>query len=83
MQMISGLSHITLIVKDLEKTAALYKHIFDAQEIYSSTEHTFSIAREIFFLIGGLWLCIMEGESLPQCTYTHIAFKEDENAIEQ
>ena len=82
MQVISGLSHITLIVKDLEKTAALYKRIFEAQEIYSSAEHTFSLAREKFFLVGGLWLYLMEGEPLPQRTYNHIAFKVEENALE-
>jgi hypothetical protein len=37
--MIKGISHITLIVKDLEKTAAFLKAIFDARKVYSSGEN--------------------------------------------
>lgn len=73
--MIESISHITLVVKDLERTAALLKGIFDAQEIYSSGEKGFSLRPEKFFLIGGLWMVIMEGTPLPERTYHHIAFK--------
>ncbi|MBC1379665.1 fosfomycin resistance hydrolase FosX [Listeria innocua] len=71
--MISGLSHITLIVKDLNKTTIFLEEIFDAEEIYSSGDKTFSLSKEKFFLIAGLWICIMEGESLQERTYNHIA----------
>ncbi|EKP0330475.1 FosX/FosE/FosI family fosfomycin resistance thiol transferase [Listeria innocua] len=73
--MISGLSHITLIVKDLNKTTTFLEEIFDAEEIYSSGDDTFSLSKEKFFLIAGLWICIMEGESLQGRTYNHIAFQ--------
>ncbi|EQC0678027.1 TPA: FosX/FosE/FosI family fosfomycin resistance thiol transferase [Listeria innocua] len=73
--MISGLSHITLIVKDLSKTTTFLQTIFDAEEIYSSGDKTFSLSKEKFFLIAGLWICIMEGESLQERTYNHIAFQ--------
>ncbi|EMX4399696.1 FosX/FosE/FosI family fosfomycin resistance thiol transferase [Listeria innocua] len=73
--MISGLSHITLIVKDLNKTTTFLEEIFDAEEIYSSGDDTFSLFKEKFFLIAGLWICIMEGESLQERTYNHIAFQ--------
>ncbi|HCJ4334808.1 TPA: FosX/FosE/FosI family fosfomycin resistance thiol transferase [Listeria innocua] len=73
--MISGLSHITLIVKDLNKTTTFLEEIFDAEEIYSSGDDTFSLSKEKFFLIAGLWICIMEGESLQERTYNHIAFQ--------
>ncbi|HAC3595697.1 TPA_asm: FosX/FosE/FosI family fosfomycin resistance thiol transferase [Listeria monocytogenes] len=72
--MISGLSHITLIVKDLNKTTAFLQNIFNAEEIYSSGDKTFSLSKEKFFLIAGLWICIMEGDSLQERTYNHIAF---------
>lgn len=49
--------------------------IFDAQEVYSSGEQTFSISKEKFFLINGLWVAIMEGEPLSEKTYNHVAFK--------
>lgn len=79
MEMVSGLSHITLIVKDLERTAVFLKKIFDAREIYSSGNSTFSLAEEKFFLINNLWFCIMEGEPLAQRTYNHIAFQIQEH----
>jgi catechol 2,3-dioxygenase-like lactoylglutathione lyase family enzyme len=70
-----GISHITFIVKDLEKASAFFKSVFDAEEIYSSGDKMFSIAKEKFFLIGNQWIAIMEGESLRDRTYNHIAFK--------
>ncbi|NCF25768.1 MAG: FosX/FosE/FosI family fosfomycin resistance thiol transferase [Gammaproteobacteria bacterium] len=73
--MIEGLSHITFIVRDLERTSSFLSGIFDAKEIYSSGDATFSISREKFFLIGGMWIAIMEGESLQDKTYNHVAFK--------
>jgi catechol 2,3-dioxygenase-like lactoylglutathione lyase family enzyme len=73
--MIEGLSHITLIVRDLERMTQFLRTIFDAEEIYSSGEKTFSVAREKFFLINGIWIAIMEGESLSEKTYNHVAFK--------
>ena len=80
--MVSGLSHITLIVKDLTRTGKLFKELFHAEEIYSSGNATFSLSREKFFLIGGLWFCIMEGEPLPTQTYNHIALQIPAEAFE-
>ena len=76
MPAIQGLSHITFICKDLEKTAHLFKTVFNAEEVYSSDAKNFSISREKFFLIAGLWIATMEGEPVEQ-TYNHVAFKID------
>lgn len=73
--MIEGISHLTFIVKDLERASAFFKEIFDAQEIYSSGNKTFSFSREKFFLINRLWITIMEGEPFLERTYNHVAFK--------
>lgn len=73
--MIEGLSHITFIVRDLDKATVFLKSVFDAEEVYDSGEETFSISKERFFLAGGLWIAIMEGEPLPSRTYNHVAFK--------
>lgn len=73
--MINGISHITFIVKDLEKASHFFTEIFGAKEIYSSGDKTFSISKEKFFLIDKLWIAIMEGDSLKETTYNHIAFK--------
>ncbi|EAD1386175.1 FosX/FosE/FosI family fosfomycin resistance thiol transferase [Listeria monocytogenes] len=81
--MISGLSHITLIVKDLNRTTAFLQNIFDAEEIYSSGDKTFSLSKEKFFLIAGLWICIMEGDSLQERTYNHIAFQIQSKEVDE
>ena len=47
--MIEGVSHITFIVKDLEKATTFFECIFDAKEVYSSGDNTFSLSRENFF----------------------------------
>jgi catechol 2,3-dioxygenase-like lactoylglutathione lyase family enzyme len=73
--MIEGLSHITFIVRDLKKMTHFLTTIFDAKEIYSSGDKTFSISPEKFFLINGIWVAIMEGEPLSEKTYNHVAFK--------
>ena len=73
--MIEALSHITIIVKDLDRMAQFLSHIFDAKEVYDSGEDTFSLSREKFFLINDLWIAIMEGNPLAEKTYNHIAFK--------
>ncbi len=80
--MIQGISHITFIVSNLEKMTKFLTFIFDAEEVYSSDEQTFSISREKFFLINGLWIAIMEGESIPKKTYNHVAFKIKEEDYE-
>ncbi|MLA37499.1 FosX/FosE/FosI family fosfomycin resistance thiol transferase [Listeria monocytogenes] len=81
--MISGLSHITLIVKDLNKTTAFLQNILNAEEIYSSGDKTFSLSKEKFFLIAGLWICIMEGDSLQERTYNHIAFQIQSEEVDE
>lgn len=73
--MIEGLSHVTFIVSDLDRMSVFLSKIFDAKEIYASGDATFSLSREKFFVIGGIWVAIMEGAALPEKTYNHIAFK--------
>jgi len=72
---IEGISHLTFIVKDIELASTFFQFIFDAEEIYSSEDETFSLSREKFFLINDQWIVIMEGHSLSQRTYNHVAFK--------
>jgi catechol 2,3-dioxygenase-like lactoylglutathione lyase family enzyme len=79
---IEGISHITLIVQDLERTGNLLSSVLEAREIYASGEKQFSLSKERFFLIGGIWMAIMEGSPLSERTYNHIAFKIPESQIE-
>ena len=56
--------------------------IFSARIVYDSGSRTFSLSRERFFLVGSLWLVIMEGPSLPEQTYNHIAFQISDGEFE-
>jgi catechol 2,3-dioxygenase-like lactoylglutathione lyase family enzyme len=80
--MIEGLSHITFITSDLKRMSEIIEQVLDGREIYSSGDDTFSISREKFFDVGGLWIAVMEGESLPSRTYNHVAFKIPASSID-
>ena len=75
--MIEGLSHLTFIVSDLDKMEVMLTSVLDAKKIYDSGENTFSLSKERFFEIGGLWIATMEGDPLRTQTYNHVAFKID------
>jgi catechol 2,3-dioxygenase-like lactoylglutathione lyase family enzyme len=79
---IEGLSHVTFVVRDLERMTRILTSIFGAQEVYASGDETFSIAREKFFQVGDLWIAVMEGEPLPSRTYNHVAFKIEDTEFE-
>jgi fosfomycin resistance protein FosX len=76
---IEGISHITLIVQDLYRTSALLSSVLGAKIVYDSGEEMFSLSKERFFLLGGVWFAIMEGSPLYDRTYNHIAFKIPES----
>lgn len=80
--MVTGLSHITLIVHNLDAMEAILTTVLDARKIYDSAEKTFSIARERFFDVAGVWVASMEGEPLPSRTYNHIAFAISDDAYD-
>ena len=73
--MIEGLSHMTFIVRDLERMTRLMTDVLGAREVYASGDRTFSRSREKFFDLAGLWIAVMEGEALAQRSYNHVAFK--------
>lgn len=73
--MIEGISHVTFIVSDLDRMTTFLSQIFGAEEVYASGDRTFSVSREKFFLVGGVWVAIMEGDPLAEKSYNHVAFK--------
>jgi catechol 2,3-dioxygenase-like lactoylglutathione lyase family enzyme len=79
---IEGLSHVTFVVRDLDRMTRILIGIFDAREVYASGDETFSVAREKFFQVGDLWIAVMEGEPLPSRTYNHVAFKIEDAEFE-
>jgi fosfomycin resistance protein FosX len=82
--MVRGLSHITFIVRDLDRMETLLTSVLGARKVYDSGEDTFSLSKERFFLVGGaagdpdapapVWIAAMEGEPLPSRSYNHVAF---------
>jgi fosfomycin resistance protein FosX len=80
--MIQGLSHLTFIVRDIDKMAQIITEVLGGEEVYSSGDNTFSTSREKFFTAGDIWIAIMEGESLPTRTYNHVAFKVSDEQLE-
>lgn len=77
---INGISHITLICKDLDKSANLFRELFGAMEIYSSDKKNFSISKEKFLLIDNVWIALMEGKPIER-SYNHIAFHINEKDL--
>ncbi|MWD28388.1 FosX/FosE/FosI family fosfomycin resistance thiol transferase [Aquicoccus sp. SCR17] len=77
-----GLSHITLIVSDLDRTQEMLEQVFEARCLYRSDGQTFSLSEERFFDIGGTWLAIMKGDPLPARSYNHVAFRIREDEFE-
>ncbi len=71
---IDGISHITFMATDLDRTANLLCQGLGAKEVYDSAGKNFSISREKFFMLGGVWLAVMEGKPVDR-SYRHVAFK--------
>ena len=69
-----GISHLTFIVRDLDRMATLLVKGLGAEEVYDSESHNYSLSRERFFLLGGVWLAVMEGEPPNERSYQHVAF---------
>jgi len=80
--LVSALSHITLIVRDLDRMEALLTAVLGATKVYDSGAGSHSLSRERFFVVGGVWLAIMEGEPLPARSYNHVAFEIDDSEYE-
>lgn len=77
----NGISHITFIVRDLERMAQFLCAGLGALEVYDSAGHNFSLSREKFFVLGGTWLAAMEGEPPSERTYQHVAFAVSESEL--
>lgn len=73
--MVQGLSQMTFMVSNLDKMEEMLTKVLDAKKIYDSGDKTYSLSKERFFDIGGIWVATMEGEPLLEKTYNHVAFK--------
>ena len=71
---VQGISHVTLIVRDLELMARFLRDGLGATEVYDSSAKSYSLSREKFFILGGVWLAAMEGNPPSERSYQHLAF---------
>ncbi len=78
---VKGLSHITFIVRDLERMAVFLCEGLGAREVYDSAGRDFSLSREKFFVLGDVWLAAMQGEAPSQRSYGHVAFAVEASAL--
>ena len=80
---IESLSHVTFVVEDLERMAMFLCEGLGAEEVYDSKIKNYSISREKFFVLGGVWIAAMQGNSLKERSYRHLAFKIEEKDIKE
>jgi catechol 2,3-dioxygenase-like lactoylglutathione lyase family enzyme len=72
-----GISHITFIVRDVDRMAVFLCEGLGAREVYDSAGNNYSLSREKFFLLGGVWVAAMEGDPPAERSYQHVAFAVD------
>lgn len=65
--MLTGLNHITLAVKDLEKSFTFYSSLLGFKPHAKWN-------RGAYLTLGELWLCLSCDDSKPAEDYSHIAF---------
>lgn len=78
---VEGISHITFVVRDLDRMATFLCQGLGATEVYDSSAKNFSLSSEKFFVLGGTWLAAMQGEPPADRSYRHLAFKVAEDAL--
>lgn len=75
----SGLSHVTFIVRDLDRMERILTEVLGAVRVYDSGSEMFSLSPERFFLIGdddaATWVAIMQGDGGMPRSYNHVAFQ--------
>lgn len=78
---ITGVSHITFIVRDLNAMSKFLCEGLGAEQVYDSNERNFSLSRERFYILGGMWIAAMEGDSSAELSYCHVAFQVSEEEL--
>lgn len=73
---ITGISHITFVVRDIDRTTKIWTECLGANEVYDSQAETFSLSREKFFDLAGVWIAVMQGEPSTR-SYRHVAFNAE------
>jgi catechol 2,3-dioxygenase-like lactoylglutathione lyase family enzyme len=72
---LQGLSHVTYIVRDLERMARFLCHGLGGSEVPDTNQHSFTRAHERYFMVGGVWIAVTKGEPPRERSYQHLAFQ--------
>jgi catechol 2,3-dioxygenase-like lactoylglutathione lyase family enzyme len=78
-----GISHLTFLVRDLDRMARFMCDGLGAVEVYDSNGKNFSLSREKFFVLGGVWVAAMEGTPPAERSYQHVAFRVQQEDLSQ
>jgi len=70
--MLDGLNHITLAVRDLEKSFSFYTDLLGMSPKAKWKNGAYLVA-------GDLWFCLSCDDSIPSKDYSHIAFNISDN----
>ncbi|HEX4888451.1 MAG TPA: FosX/FosE/FosI family fosfomycin resistance hydrolase [Luteibaculaceae bacterium] len=79
----NGISHLTFLVRDLDRMARFMCEGLGAVEVYDSNGKNFSLSREKFFVLGGVWIAAMEGMPPAERSYQHVAFRVQQEDLSQ
>ena len=83
---VEGLSHMTLIVRELDRMEQILETVLDARKVYDSGNGSHSLSPERFYLVGEpapVWVAVMQGDAALPRSYNHIAFKIGEDEYER
>ncbi len=72
------LSHIALVVADQQRTAALFKTLFDAPVVTRADDDGHD---ETFVRLGRTWFALATAQVQPQRTGDHVAFHVSQEAL--
>jgi catechol 2,3-dioxygenase-like lactoylglutathione lyase family enzyme len=72
---IEGLSHLTFVVADLERSTRLIVEVLGGRQVHDSGPVPPGRSRDRFFVAGGLWIALLEGARPAERSYDHVAFK--------
>ena len=79
---LTGISHITFIVRNLNQKALFLCKGLGAKEVYDSSTKNNSLSKEKFFVLAGTWIAAMEGSPQNERSYNHVAFKVAKGEME-
>jgi len=65
--MLTGLNHITVAVKDIDRSLRFYTNILDMNAVVKWNTGA-------YLSLGDLWLCLSVDNASPAQDYSHIAF---------